>query len=137
MTQISQRLSVISPGGWLGFCCAAFIAIGLSKCVVAEPTLKPSVSHVINIIGGHVDGSKVIKLTQGDRTELQWVTDRSLHIHLHGYDIEAVIGPDSAEVMMLDAYATGRFPVTTHLSEGGHAHGAVEDTLIYIEVYPR
>jgi hypothetical protein len=36
--------------------------------------------------------------------------------------------------MVIEAYATGRFPITSHgWGEGGHGH----DALTYLEVYPR
>jgi hypothetical protein len=76
---------------------------------------------------------RVIRVRQGDDVTLRWTTDRSLTIHLHGYDIEKQV-PVGAEptIMHYTARATGRFPIEVH--GRGHAH---ERTLVYLEVYPR
>ena len=54
--------------------------------------------------------------------------------YLHGYDVELHVRPDEPAVMVIEAYATGRFPITSHgWGKGGHGH----DELTYLEVYPR
>ncbi len=84
----------------------------------------------------HIHDSKVIlddqtiRVTQGDRIELNWSSDKSIELHLHGYDIHTSITPNSPTMMQFKAHATGRFPVEIH---GKSEHSA----LIYIEVHPR
>jgi hypothetical protein len=82
------------------------------------------------------ENMSVIRVKQGDVVRLRWSTDRSIILHLHGYDIERKIEPGAIGVMEFAAYAAGRFPVEVHRSPeaGGHSHG--EAPLVRIEVYP-
>jgi len=82
------------------------------------------------------ENMSVIRVKQGDVVRLRWSTDRSIILHLHGYDIERKIEPGSIGVMEFAAQATGRFPVEVHRPSegGGHSHG--EAPLVRIEVYP-
>jgi hypothetical protein len=86
--------------------------------------------------GRVAESMSVIRVKQGDVVRLRWSTDRSIVLHLHGYDIEKKIEPDTVGLMEFVAYATGRFPVEVHESPGagGHSHG--EAPLVRIEVYP-
>ena len=81
---------------------------------------------------------RVIRVKQGDNVTLRWSSDRTINLHLHGYDIEKKLEPGSATDMTFHARATGRFPVEVHTSKAGaaaHAHG--EAPLVQIEVHPR
>lgn len=86
--------------------------------------------------GRVAENMSVIRVKQGDVVRLRWSTDRSIILHLHGYDIERTIAPGAIGVMEFTAHATGRFPVEVHASPeaGGHSHG--EAPLVRIEVYP-
>ena len=86
--------------------------------------------------GRVAENMSVIRVKQGDVVRLRWSTDRSIILHLHGYDIEKKIEPDTVGLMEFVAYATGRFPVEVHRSPeaGDHSHG--EAPLVRIEVYP-
>jgi hypothetical protein len=86
--------------------------------------------------GRVAENMSVIRVKQRDVVRLQWSTDRSITLHLHGYDIERKIEPGAIGVMEFTAHATGRFPVEVHGSPeaGGHSHG--EAPLVRIEVYP-
>jgi FtsP/CotA-like multicopper oxidase with cupredoxin domain len=75
-----------------------------------------------------------IRLTEGDTVELRWTSDEPVELHLHGYDLKIQIRPDAPAAMVVEATATGRFPITSHgWGAGGHGH----DALTYLEVYPR
>ena len=75
-----------------------------------------------------------IRITEGEVVELRWTSDELVDLHLHGYDIEFRIEPGTPSAIVVDAYATGRFPITSHgWGDGGHSH----DTLTYLNVYPR
>ena len=74
-----------------------------------------------------------IRVTQGDQLELRWQTDETVELHLHGYDIEIRVQPNTASVMEIEAFASGRFPITSH-GWGSEGHG--HDALTYLEVYP-
>ena len=86
--------------------------------------------------GRVAENMSVIRVKQGDVVRLRWSTDRSIILHLHGYDIERKIEPGAIGVMEFAAHVTGRFPVEVHRSAeaGGHTHG--EAPLVRIEVYP-
>jgi hypothetical protein len=78
--------------------------------------------------------SEAIQITEGDVIELRWTSDEAVDLHLHGYDLELHVRPDEPAAMVIEAYATGRFPITSHgWGKGGHGH----DELTYLEVYPR
>jgi len=79
---------------------------------------------------------RLIRVKQGDVVKLRWNSDRSIALHLHGYDIERKIEPGVVAEMTFTARATGRFPVQEHQarSGSGHTHGA---PIVQVEVLPR
>ncbi len=121
------------------------LAIIVNHTVLAES--KPDYQQVaaddqeipqtatVKIVNNTVIGEQVIRFTQGGRVEIHWLTDRSMDIHLHGYDIELTVNPGSVATMAFDLRATGRFPVTVHTHS--HSSGNKEQTLVYVEVYPK
>ena len=80
---------------------------------------------------------RLIRVKQGDAVRLRWTTDRTIVLHLHGYDIERKVEPGAVTEMAFEARATGRFSVEEHKpnAKGGHSHG--EAPLVRIEVRPR
>lgn len=75
-----------------------------------------------------------IRITEGELVELRWTSDEAVDLHIHGYDLGISVEPDEPARMVLEAHATGRFPIASHGWErGGGGHGA----LTYLEVYPR
>jgi hypothetical protein len=80
---------------------------------------------------------RLIRVKQGDAVKLRWTTDRTIILHLHGYDIEKKVEPGAVAEMAFEARATGRFSVEEHKpnAKGGHSHG--EAPLVRIEVRPR
>jgi FtsP/CotA-like multicopper oxidase with cupredoxin domain len=75
-----------------------------------------------------------IRITEGDVVELRWMSDQAVELHLHGYDLELQVRPGQPAAMVIEATATGRFPITSHgWGAAGHGH----DALTYLEVYPR
>src|SRR5215831_5520372 len=94
------------------------VAASLAAARAAEATFD------LHIERGRVPESmQVIRVKQGDVVKLRWTTDRPIVLHLHGYDIEMKIEPETVGVMDFVARATGRFPVEVHDSAGGHSHG--------------
>jgi|SRR6185369_290065 len=71
-----------------------------------------------------------IKVKQGDELELRWSSDRPMSLHLHGYDIEVNVAPQSPVVMSFKANLAGRFAVSEHRQAGR------EQAILYLEVYP-
>ena len=81
-----------------------------------------------------VSPNTVIRIAEGEVVKLLWATDEAVELHLHGYDLLLDVRPGEPAAMVVEAYAAGRFPVTSHgWGEGGPGH----ETLIYLEVYPR
>ena len=75
-----------------------------------------------------------IRILAKDVIELRWISDEAVEVHLHGYDKLLQLRPGEPAAMSLTAYATGRFPITSHgWGADGHGHHA----LTYLEVYPR
>lgn len=81
-----------------------------------------------------VSPKQPIRVLQRELIELRVTSDEFVELHVHGYDKELQARPDKPGVLIFEAYATGRFPVTSHRwGRGGHGH----DALTYFEVYPR
>jgi hypothetical protein len=91
----------------------------------------------LQVTNGRVPESmRVLRVTQGDSVRLRWSVDRPLILHLHGYDIEKRADPSTGAEMDFVARATGRFPVHVHPVGAAGARPS-EETLLYVEVYPR
>lgn len=79
---------------------------------------------------------RTIRVKQGDAIELRWTSDKPIHLHLHGYDIEVAVKPGEPTVTALQARIAGRFSVDKlddKQSAGGHHHGG---KVLYFEVHP-
>lgn len=72
----------------------------------------------------------VMAVHQGDDVTIHVTTERSVEIHLHGYDIEENASPGKAALLRFSAHAAGRFPIEIH-EEGKHR------VVGYLEVHPR
>ena len=105
--------------------------------------LVPTVSAQNNprrIIEIRIEGRTVvaptntIKMNEGDLVELHWTSDEYVELHLHGYDMKLTVLPGKPGIMAFEAFASGRFPITSHAwGKGGHGH----DAIMYFEVYPQ
>jgi len=118
---------------WLVWLAAGwFIPAALFRAAVAQEAPQ----QVIEVRIEHrkvVAPSGTIRITEGDVIELLWTSDEPVELHLHGYDLEIQVHPDRPAAMVIEAHATGRFPITSHgWGEGGHGH----DALTYLEVVP-
>ena len=119
---------------WLVFLAAGWLA---PSAFIAAALAQDSERRVIELRIEHrrldVPGG-AIRITEGEVVELRWTSDESVELHLHGYNIETQVRPGTPSTTIIKAYATGRFPITSHgWGEGGHSH----DTLTYLDVYPR
>jgi uncharacterized cupredoxin-like copper-binding protein len=121
---------------------AAMLAIlGLLMLAVGASHLGAQAQEAafdLKIEKGKVPQSmRLIRVKQGDTVKLRWTTDRTVMLHLHGYDIEKKVEPGAVAEMAFEARATGRFSIEEHKpnAKGGHSHG--EAPLVRIEVRPR
>lgn len=119
---------------WLVWLAAGWF---IPSVLVAVAGAQDSPQRVIDI---RIENRKVvapeeaIRVTEGETIELRWTSDELVELHLHGYDLEIHVRPNEPAAILIDAHATGRFPVTSHgWGEGGHGH----EELTYLEVYPR
>jgi hypothetical protein len=112
------------------------IKLGKSGSAGEAPASVSRHADLAIVHGKLTGGPRVVRVTQGDRVDLRWSSDETVQLHLHGYDIETTITPDTPVTMQFVAHATGRFAVELHggTQQGsGHGHHA----LTHIEVHPR
>jgi heme/copper-type cytochrome/quinol oxidase subunit 2 len=74
----------------------------------------------------------VLSVRQNAQVVVRLTSDRPLHVHLHGYDIESDVPPNVVTSLRFTATATGRFPIEIH-SNQPHK----QRPLAYLEVRPR
>ena len=125
---VSRRACLLHAGALL------FLAAGwlLDPRPALAQTGK-SRSFALDIHNGHVAADKkTVRVSEGDRVELNWTTDKAVVLHLHGYDLRLDLKRGASGTMTFKAHTAGRFPVGIHGSSG-HGHGA----LLYLEVHPR
>jgi len=116
--------------------------LGIALCIAptrllwaAEATevpQPPSKIFELAIANGRVvTANNTIRVKKGDHVELRWSSDRAMSLHLHGYDIEHRVTPQSPAVMSFKAHLAGRFSVSEHVK--GYRHGKA---VLYVEVHP-
>jgi hypothetical protein len=72
-----------------------------------------------------------LRVVEGDEVVWELTSDRSLELHLHGYDLGHSVAAGTTAVWRFPASHSGRFPLEVH-EHGGNGHGP----LLYLEVYP-
>ena len=68
-------------------------------------------------IEGDAMSPKEFSVREGDRVIMSITSDRLVEIHVHGYDLEQVVGPGGPTELSFDASLTGRFPMEDHETE--------------------
>jgi hypothetical protein len=104
----------------------------LNLLAVAPVAAEPRIFDLAIREGSLPPEQRVIRVQRGDAVTLRWTSDRSLTLHVHGYDIEQRVTADTTATMSFMARATGRFAIEIH---GGDGHRA--SPLAYLEVRPR
>jgi hypothetical protein len=96
----------------------------------------------LSIRDRRVDGStSTLRVNRGDTVLLRWRTDETVSLHVHGYDVQGTVSPNSSRTLRIEATIAGRFPISAHefgnapVSEAG-AKKRREVTLLYLEVLP-
>ena len=79
--------------------------------------------------GVRAGGEETVRVAQRSTVALRWRSDQPAELHLHGYDIEAEIGPGHPVTMLFRADFPGRFPAELHGAAG-------EAVVLYLEVRP-
>ena len=102
----------------------------LAFVAVAAATAEPRLFDLELKDGRLRADQRLLRVRQGDDVTLKWTTDRPFTLHLHGYDLEAKLVPQTPVELRFTARATGRFPL--------EIHGAgTERTVGHLEVHPR
>ena len=117
------------------------LVVAISLCAASVATIgvqAAELTFMLPIAGGRLpENMQLVRVKQGDVVTLRWSTDRSLLLHLHGYDIERRVEPGTVVEMRFTARATGRFPVHVHsIDARSGSHAREEAPLVYVEVYP-
>jgi len=100
-----------------------FVATG---SVLAEPRL-----FELALKDGRLpESQRLLRVRQGDEVTLKWTTDQPFTLHVHGYDLEAKLVPQTPVELRFTARATGRFPLEIH-------GPGTERTVGHLEVHPR
>ena len=68
-------------------------------------------------INGNNMSPDEVSVTEGDQVTLQIISDRPIEVHLHGYDLEEVVGAEEPGELSFEATMTGRFPIEDHNTE--------------------
>jgi hypothetical protein len=123
------------------------ISIGWIGFIVFGPLDPPSQAFSadssrfsIAIQGRKVDPTqKTIRATQGQTLDLEFTTDETVELHLHGYDRLLTVQPGSVAVMRLHANTAGRFAIEGHRfgSGTGGSRSGRHVVLLYLEVHPQ
>lgn len=116
----------------------AFLTAGAAVALLGAARVARAENKIIDVVieARKVVGDDVARVTEGDAVTLRWSTDEAVSVHLHGYDLKLSIAPGTPTEMTFEAFAAGRFPVTSH-GFGGHGHDDEEVVLLYLEVHPR
>ena len=134
---MSRRIVVERIGAavaWVAAAGALVLILPAGEAHAQSTPSDPSSAKVFELVikdGRLVAASNTIKVKRGDDVELRWSSDRPITLHLHGYDIERKVAPQSTAAMAFKAKLPGRFPVSEH--QHGSRH---ERTLLYLEVHP-
>jgi hypothetical protein len=68
-------------------------------------------------INGNNMSPDEVSVTEGDQVTLQIISNRPIEVHLHGYDLEEVVGAEEPGELSFEATMTGRFPIEDHDTE--------------------
>lgn len=118
---------------------AARVVLRVGRAADARDVGRAIKDLTATIIGGEVANElrrqRTLKVNQGDAVRILWRSDADMQLHLHGYDIQAVVTPGVPTTMQFYADIAGRFSIASHGASGkaGHAHRG----LIYLEVHPK
>jgi FtsP/CotA-like multicopper oxidase with cupredoxin domain len=106
---------------------AALLALAAGLPARAEPR-----AFDLAIRDGQLpEAQRLLRVRQGDEVTFRWTADRTVTVHLHGYDVEARVTSEAPVAMRITARATGRFPIELHHAGGRHV------VIGYLEVHPR
>ena len=106
------------------------LAVGLAFGATGGALAEPWLFELALKDGRLPESQRLLRVQQGDEVTLKMTTDRPFTLHLHGYDLEAKLVPQTPAELHFTARATGRFPLEIH-------GPGVERTVGHLEVHPR
>jgi len=114
-------------------------AAPLEQSFVTQAQAPASIE--VTLKGGKVAGERTIRVKRDDEVSLRINSDRTITLHLHGYDLERTAAPDAPAIFNFTARATGRFPMEEHISASGSDTGKASPghapAILYLEVLPK
>src|SRR6185312_12966701 len=93
---------------------AILVAIALAGLLAVAVSAEPRLFDLTLKDGVLPEEQRLLRVTQGDEVTLKWTTNRAYTLHLHGYDLEARLVPQTPVELRFTARATGRFPLEIH-----------------------
>ena len=98
------------------------LALGLVMVTALVSVCSPDTLEIrefeVGIRGGEGFSAsmepKLIELKQNDTLILRVASYQKGMMHIHGYDLGLMVGPDSTAVLEFDAATTGRFEIMFH-----------------------
>jgi FtsP/CotA-like multicopper oxidase with cupredoxin domain len=109
---------------------SVLFAVALAAVAIGAARAETRVFDLALKNGQLPESQRLVRVTQGDEVTLKWTTDRPYTLHVHGYDLEAKLVPQTPVELKLTARATGRFPMEIH-------GPGTERTIGHLEVHPR
>jgi FtsP/CotA-like multicopper oxidase with cupredoxin domain len=107
-----------------------FLGVALAAVATGAARAETRLFELALKNGQLPEGQRLVRVMQGDEVTLKWTTDRPYTLHVHGYELEAKLAPQTPVELKFTARATGRFPMEIH------GPGA-ERTVGHLEVHPR
>jgi len=107
------------------------IVVALSSSAASVAVVEHRVLTFSIVNGAAAGAADTVKVNQGDDLEIRWSSDKPMGLHLHGYDIEVKVSPQTPAVMSFKANIPGRFPIEAH-GQGPGRHPPI----LYLEVHP-
>ena len=112
------------------FIIAALIALVTLLAAACEDREPQDIAFEMDLAGGELTGDEsTLTVNQGDTVTIDWTSDLPLLVHLHGYNIEAEVGPGVTAPMNFEAHATGRYDIFIHAAEGVLTAGSDMDDM--------
>jgi hypothetical protein len=109
---------------------ATALGVGFFLALAAGAVAEPRQFDLTLKDGRLPESQRLLRVRQDDEVTLKWTTDRPFTLHLHGYDLEAKLVPQTPVELRFTARATGRFPLEIH-------GPGTERTVGHLEVHPR
>lgn len=94
------------------------LLIAISATACGEDREPQDLAFEMDLVGGELTADEsTVTVNQGDTVTIDWTSDISLLVHLHGYNIETQLEPGVTAPMSFVADATGRYDIAIHAAD--------------------